>query len=83
MAVFVDSGILLRALHRSGPFYPEVRSAIRALIGQGTPVFTGLQQFAEFWNVSTRPRANAVCGSKCRTAFECRFVALANASMSG
>ena len=55
MPVFVDSGILLRALHRSDPFYPEVRSAIRALIGQRTPIFTGLQQYAEFWNVSTRP----------------------------
>lgn len=55
MAVFVDTGILLRALHRSDPFYAEVRSAIRALIGQRTPIFTGLQQYAEFWNVSTRP----------------------------
>lgn len=55
MAVFVDTGILLRSVHRTDPFYPEVRSAIRKLIEQNTPVFTGLQQLAEFWNVSTRP----------------------------
>lgn len=55
MPVFVDSGILLRALHRSDPFYAEVRSAIRSLISQSTPIFTGLQQYAEFWNVTTRP----------------------------
>ena len=55
MPVFVDTGLLLRALHRADPFYPEVRSAIRTLISQRTPIFTGLQQFAEFWNVTTRP----------------------------
>jgi len=47
MPVFVDSGILLRALHRSDPFYAEVRSTIRGLISQRTPIFTGLQQYAE------------------------------------
>ena len=55
MAVFVDSGILLRAMHRGDPFYAEVRGAVRQLLSDKTPVFTGLQQFAEFWNVSTRP----------------------------
>ena len=55
MPVFVDSGILLRAMHRTDPFYPAVRSAIRLLVSQRTPVFTGLQQFAEFGNVTTRP----------------------------
>ena len=55
MPVFVDTGILLRAVHRSDPVYPDVRSAIRVLVGQKTPVFTGLQQLAVFWNVTTRP----------------------------
>lgn len=55
MAVFVDTGILLRALHRGDPFYSEVRGAVRHLLDEKTAVFTGLQQFAEFWNVSTRP----------------------------
>jgi len=55
MAIFVDSGILLRAMHRADPFYPEVRNATRVLLNDRTPIFTGLQQFAEFWNVSTRP----------------------------
>lgn len=55
MPVFIDSGILLRALHRKDPFYADVRAAILRLLGQRAPIFTGLQQFAEFWNVSTRP----------------------------
>lgn len=41
MAVFVDSGILLRAIHRTDPFYPEVRAAARELVKQNTPLFTG------------------------------------------
>lgn len=55
MAVFVDTGVLLRATHRSDPTYSEIRGALRVLYQQGTPVFTGLQQLAEFWNVCTRP----------------------------
>lgn len=55
MAVFVDSGILLRALHRADPFYADVRASIRVLLIEKTAIFTGLQQFAEFWHVSTRP----------------------------
>lgn len=57
MPVFVDSGILLRAVHRADPLYPEVRSAIRSVLRDRPPLLTGLQQFAEFWNVSTRPPA--------------------------
>lgn len=55
MAVLVDSGILLRAMHRADPFYAEVRGAVRQLLLDRTAIFAGLQQFAEFWNVSTRP----------------------------
>lgn len=55
MAIFLDSGILLRAVHRSDPQYSEVRGSIAQLIAQGTSLFTGLQHFAEFWNVCTRP----------------------------
>jgi predicted nucleic acid-binding protein len=55
MPVFVDSGILLRAVHHADPLYSEVRSAIRSVLKDRPPLFTGLQQFAEFWNVSTRP----------------------------
>ncbi len=55
MPVFVDSGILLRALHQTDPQYAEVRGAIRLLLKKGEPIFTGLQQLAEFWNVCTRP----------------------------
>lgn len=55
MTVFLDSGILLRAVHRADPHYAEVRAAVRLLVKRNEPVFTGLQQYAEFWNVCTRP----------------------------
>jgi len=55
MPVFVDSGILLRAVHRTDPHYAEVRGAIRLLLKRAEPILTGLQQLAEFWNVCTRP----------------------------
>lgn len=55
MSVFLDSGILLRVLHRADPRHFEVRKAIVQLVSQGSTLFTGLQQFAEFWNVSSRP----------------------------
>jgi len=55
MAVFVDSGILLRALHRGDPNYPDVRNTFRSLLTKRETIFAGLQQLAEFWNVSTRP----------------------------
>jgi predicted nucleic acid-binding protein len=55
MSVFVDTGILLRAVHRGDPQYPQIRAAIRSLVKQATPILTGLQHFAEFWNVCTRP----------------------------
>lgn len=57
MAVFIDSGILLRAVHRRDPLYAEVRAAVRHLFKQNLRIFTGLQHLAEFWNVSTRPPA--------------------------
>ncbi|MEK6677048.1 MAG: PIN domain nuclease [Planctomycetota bacterium] len=55
MSAFIDTGILLRAVHHADPFYPEVRAAVRQLISTRIPIFTGLQHFAEFWNVCTRP----------------------------
>jgi len=55
MAVFVDSGILLRAVHRTDPRYREVRGALSLLLKGRESLYTGLQQIAEFWNVSTRP----------------------------
>jgi predicted nucleic acid-binding protein len=58
MAVFVDSGILLRAVHRTDSKHAEVREAIRTLLRQADAIFTGLQQLSEFWNVCTRPPGN-------------------------
>jgi len=55
MACFLDSGVLLRTVHRSDPRYVEVRAAVREVLRQKTPLLTGLQHLAEFWNVTTRP----------------------------
>ena len=55
MPVFVDSGILLRAVHRTDTHYAEFRGAIHLLLKKTEPIFTGLQQLAEFCNVCTRP----------------------------
>ncbi len=55
MPVFVDTGILLRFLDRSDSQHQSVRAAVRLLRQQGQHLVTGLQNFAEFWNVCTRP----------------------------
>src|SRR2546421_132379 len=55
MHVFLDSGILLRVVHRRDPAHKVTRDAIRAMAKRRDTFCAGLQQFAEFWNVSTRP----------------------------
>jgi predicted nucleic acid-binding protein len=55
MPVFVDTGILLRFLDRSDPQHQAVRAAVRFLRQRGQHLVTSLQNFAEFWNVCTRP----------------------------
>src|SRR5579859_3869080 len=55
MLVLIDSGILLRLLHRTDPLHPSVRAAVRALKIRGDTLVAATQNLAEFWNVCTRP----------------------------
>jgi predicted nucleic acid-binding protein len=55
MLVALDSGILLRVLHRTDPQHSAVRRAVRTLRGRGDTLVTAPQNVAEFWNVTTRP----------------------------
>lgn len=55
-AYLLDTNILLRLALPGGPFDEVVVSAVRRLVAEGTPLYYTLQNAAEFWNVSTRPR---------------------------
>jgi predicted nucleic acid-binding protein len=52
----LDTNVLLRLVRRSEPQHATVRNALRKLRrSQGHLIRTTAQNFAEFWNVSTRP----------------------------
>lgn len=55
MPVYVETGVLLRVFHRPDPAHESIKAAAAALLRNGVTIFTGLQQRAEFWNVTTRP----------------------------
>jgi predicted nucleic acid-binding protein len=55
MRILVDTGVLLRVLHRDDPQYLSIRDAIRKLNLRGDTLVTSLQNIGEFWNVCTRP----------------------------
>lgn len=55
MAVLLDTGILLRVLHREDPLHQQTRAAVRAMNNRQVETVTTLQNISEFWNVSTRP----------------------------
>ena len=55
MHYLLDTGILLRVIHREDSRHAVVRSAVRLLKSQGHSVVTTPQNLAEFWNVCTRP----------------------------
>jgi predicted nucleic acid-binding protein len=57
MKYLLDSGILLRLVHPTDPRHREVAEAVALLKGQGHSFYAGMQNVAEFWNVSTRPLA--------------------------
>jgi predicted nucleic acid-binding protein len=56
MPVLLDTGILLRLLHRGDPLNPITRSAVRTLKDRREQTVTTLQNISEFWNVCTRPQ---------------------------
>jgi predicted nucleic acid-binding protein len=51
-----DTNILIRLVKLDHPEYPLVRGAVNALREQGIKLGYTLQNMAEFWNASTRPR---------------------------
>jgi predicted nucleic acid-binding protein len=55
MAYLLDTGVLLRLVHRGDPLHVLVRSAVDTLIERGETLLTALQNIAEFYNVTTRP----------------------------
>lgn len=55
MLILVDSGVLLRLMERTDPLHGVIRQAVRTLVGQGHELVGASQNFAEFWNVCTRP----------------------------
>ncbi len=55
MIYLVDTNILLGFSYPADPRYQIVRPATRELLANGDQLKTTSQNFAEFWNVSTRP----------------------------
>lgn len=54
MIYLVDTNILLRFSRREDPGYQIAREAVHKLKAGGHQLQTTLQNFTEFWNVSTR-----------------------------
>ena len=55
MIYLTDTNVLLGFSFPADPRYPIVRAAIRELLANEHQLRTTSQNFAEFWNVSTRP----------------------------
>ena len=55
MIYLVDTNVLLRFSRLENPRYQISRNAVHKLEADGHQLQTTLQNFAEFWNVSTRP----------------------------
>jgi predicted nucleic acid-binding protein len=55
MDVLADSGILLRLLEPTDPFYIAVDRSVKAIHFRGDRIVIAPQNVAEFWNVCTRP----------------------------
>jgi predicted nucleic acid-binding protein len=55
MRYLLDTGILLRMVHRFDAHHQQTRDAVRLLRQRGHSLLTTMQNIAEFWNVCTRP----------------------------
>ncbi len=58
MATLLDTGILLRLVDKRDSLHALVEQAIDILIARQEELVITTQNFAEFWNVATRPIAN-------------------------
>ncbi len=56
MAVLLDTGVLLRAFDKDAKERDEILKVIRTSWQRGETLVVTLQNLAEFWNVSTRPK---------------------------
>lgn len=64
MIYLADTNVLLGFSFPADPRYPIVRTAIRELLANEHQLRTTSQNFAEFWNVSTRPTDRNGFGQK-------------------
>lgn len=64
MIYLADTNVLLGFSYRADPRYRIVRSAVRELLTNGHQLRATSQNFAEFWNVSTRPADRNGFGQK-------------------
>jgi len=55
MRYLVDTGVLLRLVHPADPQHTDVVNALDLLKTRGDTFYCGMQNVAEFWNVTTRP----------------------------
>ncbi|RKU24422.1 PIN domain nuclease [Candidatus Poribacteria bacterium] len=55
MIYLTDTNVLLGAVYRADARYSSVQVAVHKLWASGHELQTTFQNFAEFWNVSTRP----------------------------
>lgn len=55
MRYLLDTGVLLRLVHPTDPLHQEIVDALELLKSQGHTFYCGMQNVAEFWNVTTRP----------------------------
>jgi predicted nucleic acid-binding protein len=56
MSYLVDTGVLLRAFDRDSEEQEVILRALRVILNRGEQLFVTIQNLAEFWNVSTRPK---------------------------
>jgi predicted nucleic acid-binding protein len=56
MGYLIDTGVLLRAFDRDAAEHTSILRAIRSLLDSQQDLYVTVQNLAEFWNVSTRPK---------------------------
>jgi predicted nucleic acid-binding protein len=56
MSYLLDTSVLLRAFDRDASEHAEILLAIRHLLDRDEQLVVSVQNIAEFWNVSTRPK---------------------------
>jgi len=55
MRYLLDTGVIVRLLHRTDSDHMLIRKALRRLVDGGHSLVCARQNVVEFWNVCTRP----------------------------